>query len=190
LFADFSREVDDALTFLQTGVEDLLANVRRSIEENFGMVFRGNTTIPPLEIGSEPYWVSAFGNMRLVPAASSFVRYFVPRSWRDAWLQARLLAETKELILQNAENLRWSLLKAFDDNFRRASADLQRHVADSLQNMRQLATSTFELRNSQEASVDADIKRLRILRRELSDLGEILAGSDLEHLQGFARQAP
>jgi Dynamin family len=180
LFRGFSCEIDEALSFLQVSIDDLLTNVRRSAEDFFDVAFQGSTMAPPLEIRSEPYWVSAYVNTRLMPDLSSFVRYIVPRSWRGAWLRARLLGETRELVLQNAEHLRWSLLRAFDENFLRASADLQRRIDDAAGRMRQLVTTTFEQRNSQQSGIEPDVERLKKLKCELDALNKVLGQSNFD----------
>jgi GTP-binding protein EngB required for normal cell division len=176
LFAAFSAELDEALSFLQAGIDSLLASVRRSAEDLFGMEFHRSAANPPLEIRSEPYWVSAIVNLRLMPNASSLARYLVPTSWRNAWLQARLLRDTKELVLQNAENLRWSLVRTFDEIFLRASTDLQCRVEDVAGSLRHVVTSTLEQRSSQQTSVESDVERLKKLKFELNGFCRVLGG--------------
>jgi hypothetical protein len=96
-------------------------------------------------------------------------------------LRARLIRQADELILRNAENLRWAILRGIDETFRRASAQFEERLDDAITTTRGVIQEALARRRDKSFAVDPDLDRLFRANNLLANLQEELVGEENNH---------
>ena len=115
LSTSFVAIVDSALLDHQKRIGSLIDQVRKTAGELFDAPFRSGFEPASFSLGEDPYWVTEKIQTTLFPDASGLVDRMLPLQIRFRRRRARILLQIDELILRNAENLRWALLRGIDE---------------------------------------------------------------------------
>jgi GTP-binding protein EngB required for normal cell division len=170
----FTRDVADVTTILQDRLETLISAVRRNTEEIFAITLHANGAPMPFKLRVEPYWITQRDEAKLIPDPFRLFHYVLPATARRRLMEVRITSDIGEIVLQNAENLRWSILRSLDDTFREASVDFQHRVEQIVVTLQKILTSTIERRRNRTESVNPEIVRLRALANTLAVVREAI----------------
>jgi GTP-binding protein EngB required for normal cell division len=128
--AEFARQTNDLLARYRRTIETAVDEIRRTAAELFDVPWKlGDTTIS-FALRQEPYWSTERLNIRLIPDLAPFVDSLLPRALARQRRRARLMAQTGDLILRNAENLRWAILRGIEETFRNAGVELDQRLSE------------------------------------------------------------
>lgn len=172
----FTGTADSLLSNHQRRIDGLIDTVRRTASEIFDVPFRQHLESGSFEFGEEPYWVTGKKiETGLIPDASGLIDRFLTKGLRAHRLRSRLIARANELIIRNAENLRWAVLRGIDETFRRAGRTFEERLDDAIATTRGVIHQALTRRRDQAVAIDSDLKRLNCAKRKLSKLQEELA---------------
>lgn len=160
LWADFTATVNSVLSAHQRRIDELVDKVRRTAAELFDMPIRQAVEPEPFVIGEEPYWVTENCDATLLPDLSRFFDRFLSIGLRARRLRKRMIRQTNELIIRNAENLRWAVLRGIDETFMKAALRLEERLEETLGATQRAIQETLALRQDKSFRNDPDLKRL------------------------------
>jgi GTP-binding protein EngB required for normal cell division len=129
----FAKTVDSVLSAHQARIDAMIASVRRTAAEIFDIPLRQHFEQASFEFGEEPYWVTENVAASLIPDSSRLIDQFLTKSQRMRRARARVIQATNELLVRNAENLRWAVLRGIEETFRRASAQFEERLDDAIE---------------------------------------------------------
>ena len=66
--------------------------------------------------GKSPYWITENIKATLVPDPSLLINLFLPKGVRMKRLRKRIIKDMQELVMANAENLRWAIIRGMDES--------------------------------------------------------------------------
>jgi hypothetical protein len=156
----FSDKTNAAVSSHQRRLDALTDTVQRTASEIFEVPFKQHLETELFGLGEEPYWVTEEIKTTLVPDPSGLIDCLVPTKVRANRLRARLIRQAKELVLRNAENLRWAILRGIDETFRRASGTLEKRLDDAILATRGVIQEVLVRRRDSSFNVGADLFRL------------------------------
>lgn len=110
----------------------MIDKVRQTASEIFDVPFQQHLESNSFEFGEEPYWVTGNIETGLIPDPSRLIDRFLTKGLRARHLRSRLIVWANELIVRNAENLRWAILRGIDETFRRAGLAFEDRLDDAI----------------------------------------------------------
>lgn len=182
----FAGAADSVLSAHQRRIDGLIDTVRQTAAKMFDVPFRQRLESHSFEFGEEPYWVTGNIETGLIPDPSQLIDRFLTKGLRARRLRSRLIAWANELIVRNAENLRWAILRGIDETFRRAGAAFEQRFDDAIATTRDVIRQALIRRRDQAVAVESDLKRLNGAKRTLAKFQEELAAE----ADYFARSDP
>jgi len=175
----FAGAVDSVLSMHQRQIDGLVDSVRQIAAEIFDVPFRQRFESDSFELGEEPYWVTGSIETGLMPDPSRLVDRFLTKGLRARCRRARLVGQANELIIRNAENLRWAILRGIDETFRRAGQTFEERLDDAIAATRGVIHQALARRRDQLVAVDYDLNRLNCAKHKLAKLqGELAEETD------------
>jgi len=166
----FSRRADDMLANRRCRLDELVDKVRRAAANVFHVTFAPEPEPEAFRLVQEPYWVTERIASTLIPTLNPVIGRLLPGPIRRNRLRARILADSNELIVRNAESLRWAILRGLDETFRSAASQLDGRVGDAIAATKGVIQDALERRRNQTFVVQAALERLECARQELSSV--------------------
>ncbi len=156
----FSRQVGDVLANHQRRVDALVDQVRGTAAEMFDVMFASEAEPEAFRLAQEPYWVTERINSMIIPDFSRLIDRFLPTGLRRRRRRGRIIEETNELILRNAESLRWAILRGLDESFRAAAAQLEARLDDAITATNGVIEDALARRYDRSFATEAALDRL------------------------------
>jgi hypothetical protein len=163
----FSRRADDALANRRHRLDELIDEVRQAAANVFRVTFAPEPEPEAFRLTREPYWVTERIASTLIPNLSPVIDRLLPKPARRNRLRTRIVAETNELIVRNAESLRWAILRGLDETFRSASSQLDGRLGEAIAATKGVIQDALERRRSQSFLVQSALERLECAKQEL-----------------------
>lgn len=160
LVGALSDKTNGAVSAHQRRLDILIDAVQRAAAEVFEVPFRQDLDTVSFDLGEEPYWVTEEIKTTLIPDPGRLIDHLLPRRVRASRLRVRLVRQMKELVLRNAENLRWAILRGMDETFRQASAKLEERLDDAIMATRSVIQESLVRRRDSSFNVEPDLIRL------------------------------
>jgi hypothetical protein len=160
LVNEFSRRTNSALASHARQVDADVNAVRQATAQLFQVPFSEFRELATFALRHEPYWVTTETRTSLVPDVGRWLDRLLPRQIRTRRTRARMLAKINDLIVRNAENLRWALLCGTDETFREAGADIQMRLDDAVAATRNVIHEGLARHSEASLAIDADLARL------------------------------
>jgi hypothetical protein len=181
--SSFAETVHSALAGHQRSITGLIDRVRRTAG-NFSTPFETGFEPGCFTLGEEPYWVTEKIEATLLPRPSGLIDRLVPDHLRTRRRRARILRRIDELIVRNAENLRWAIVRGIDETFRSASHKFDEQLENAITTTNGVVQEALARRRTQTFTVRGELDRLRKkddllfkLRKAFSD--ESCGGTDM-----------
>jgi predicted GTPase len=156
----FSRQAGEILSSHRQRVDALVDEVCRTAAEMFNVIFAPEREPETFRMAQEPYWVTERIDSTLVPDFSGLIDRFLPVALRRRRLGTRIIVETNELIVRNAENLRWAILRGLDETFRAAAAQLEEKLRDAITATKGVMEDTLMRRRDRSFATAAALNEL------------------------------
>lgn len=173
---EFSSRTNAVIAHYKKGIDDDVGEVRRTAAEIFQTPFGDFADVTPFTLDHEPYWVTQGTAASLLPDSEQWLEYLLPANLRSARTHARTRRQLKEVVIRNAENLRWALLRGTDEAFRAATANLQTRLEDALNGTRRVIDETLTRRGNATYAIEPELDRLAgaeellsVLRRQVDE---------------------
>jgi GTPase Era involved in 16S rRNA processing len=172
--SSFVAAINSTLNEHQRRIHLLIDEVRSTAGELFHTPFPAGFELPSFSLGEDPYWITETIETTLLPDGSALVDHIVPAPVRHRRRRARILRQVGELILRNAENLRWAILRGIDETFRKAGAAFEEHLDEAITATNGIVKQTLEKRTADSLAVDDDLEHLQMKSEILGELRERL----------------
>jgi len=176
LVRTFATDAGAALRVCQDRVNALVDRVRQTAAEIFDVPLGPDTEHEVFELGEDPYWVTESTSATLIPDPSRLIDRILPASLRRTRLCARMIQEADELIVRNGENLRWAILRGLDETFRKATAQFEERLDETIATTRDVIRDALARRKEQSFAVEPELEKLAEATASLASLGEELHG--------------
>jgi predicted GTPase len=171
----FTAAVDLALTRLIERIELQVDTVRKAAGDLFNIPLFAHISSPSLHIKVEPYWITERDNPAIIPDAARYLERVLPPSFRRRRLRARIFRDLNEIVVRNAENLRWSFHRALSEIFIKAEAELEKRIDSAVSTTQGAIEAAFKLRQDRLFTAEPEIDRLTQAMTSLRALGVSLA---------------
>lgn len=169
-FTSFASLIESTLTNHQRQIGALVADVRRTAGELFNTPFQTGFQPDSFTLGEDPYWVTEKIQTTLLPDVSSLVDRLLPGHICARRRRARILRQVNELILRNAENLRWAILRGINETFGKASLRFEEHLDNTITTTNGIVRDALERRRTSSSAVGDEMNRLQRKDSLLCDL--------------------
>lgn len=161
-------------------IDSLVEEVRRTAAQTFDVVLAPESEPEAFRLTHDPYWVTERVASTLIPDFTRFVDRFLPAGQRRRRRRRRIVDETRELIVRNAENLRWAVLRGLDDTFRAAGAHFEDRLNDAVMATRGVIEDALAQRRDRSFSAEPILDRLRRSAEALESSRAALRAVDLK----------
>ena len=172
----FAADAGAALRGCQDRVGELVDRVRRTAAEIFDLPLGPDSQHEAFELGEDPYWVTDSARATLIPNPSRLIDRLLPAAMRRPRLRARMVRQAEELIVRNAENLRWAILRGLDETFRKATAQFEERLDETIGATRGVIRDALARREDQSFALQPELDRLATATASLASLREVLQG--------------
>ncbi len=156
----FSKQVRTILGDRKQEIDKLVDEVRRTAAEMFDVEFASAGDTDAFRLREEPYWVTERIASTLIPDFSSLIDRFLPVSLRRRRRRSRVIEETNELIIRNAENLRWAILRGIDETFRVAVGQMEDRLVDAISATRGVIEDALSRRRDHSFANEGTLDKL------------------------------
>ncbi|HTV28192.1 MAG TPA: dynamin family protein [Xanthobacteraceae bacterium] len=174
----FSRQVDDILAGHWRTLEALTEEIRRTASRMFEVKLPAQAGPESFRLAQEPYWIDERIASSLIPDFSRLFDRLFPSTLRRSRRRARVLAETNELVVRNAESLRWAILRGIDETFRSALSQLDERFGETIAATEGVIHDALERRRDRAATARSVLERLDQSRRDVAAARQALVGSE------------
>ncbi len=178
LVSVFAADASAALLACQNRVDTLVDGVRRTAAEIFDVSVGPDAEHEPFELGEDPYWVTESTSATLIPNPSRLIDRVLPARLRRTRLRARMIRQADELIIRNAENLRWAILRGLDETFRKATTRFEERLDETIRATRDVIKDALARRKNQAFAVQPELERLAGATASLAGLREELQNAE------------
>jgi hypothetical protein len=177
LVSAFATNASTVLSIHQRRIDALVEAVQGTAGEIFDVAFIPQGEHEPFHLEQEPYWVTENVTSTLIPESSRLVDRLLPAPFHWVRLRTRVTRQADELILRNAENLRWAILRSLDEIFRRTAARFEQRLDDAVTATRGVIESALARRRDQSFTAQPEIDRLDRAAASLAAARAELAGA-------------
>ena len=92
-----------------------------------------------------------------------------------------MVRQAEELVIRNAENLRWAIWRGLDDTFRKATAQFEERLDETIATTRDVIKDALARRQDRSFAVQPELDRLAAAATSLASLREELRGGWSAH---------
>jgi GTP-binding protein EngB required for normal cell division len=173
----FADEAGKALASHQNRLHELLDSIRHAAANAFDLSFPAEQPDQPFELGEDPYWVTDAAGATL-PDTGRLLDRFVPKRLRRLRLQFRLLRQTDDLIVRNAENLRWAILRGIFETIGTAADSIEERLGDAVSTTKGVIDDVLARRRVRSIESEAQVSALREVLKVLGAICEEIRDSE------------
>jgi hypothetical protein len=172
--ATFVKEVTKIIAMQQQRLDDLVDSVRAAAGELFKVTFGPQRERDLFELGDDPYWVTGKIDITLLPNLGRIIDHVVPQAVGRSRLRRRMMKQVDDLVVRNAENLRWAVLQGIEQTMRQAVGRLDERLDQAISAIKAIIEEALARRQSQSIVVGTEISRLQRLAGELVSISSEL----------------
>jgi predicted GTPase len=170
----FSKEANDALSSCQQRIDNLINSVRGTAAQLFEVAFPQAIEHDKFQLGEDPYWITETIGSGLIPEPGRLFERFLPSKLREVRLCRRMVKQAEQLVIRNAENLRWAILRGLDDTFRNATMKFEQCLDQAIAATKGVIDHAVARRRDQSHAAGPEIQRLNSAIVSLNALREEL----------------
>jgi GTPase Era involved in 16S rRNA processing len=174
----FSMLADGILSAYQRKVDSLVEEVRHTAAEMFDIPLATEGEPEAFRMDREPYWVTERVASTLIPDLDRMVDRLLPAAFRLHRRRARTVEQVNELIVRNAESLRWAVLRGLDESFRAAKDSLEGRLTDAVHTTLGVIEEVLTRRRDETLATEEELARLELSIKALATAQTALTTSD------------
>ena len=175
----FATDAGAALRSYQDRIQGLVDRVRQTAAQIFEVALGPDRERDEFQLGEDPYWITESIGGSLIPSPRRLVDRLLPAGLRRSRLRGRMVRQAEQLIIRNAENLRWAILRGLDETFRKAAAQFEERLDQTIKGTRDVIREALERRREQSFSVAPELDRLAAAAATLAALRQEFGGEQL-----------
>jgi GTP-binding protein EngB required for normal cell division len=172
----FADEASKSLAVHRQRFEALIGTVRQTAAEIFDVSFGPQQEGELFELGEEPYWVTETIKATLIPDPGRLIDRLVPLDVRRKRLRNRLIEQSSELVIRNAENLRWAILQGIEDLVRNTTSHLEERLDQAIDSIKLVIEDALKRRNDRSVEVGSELLELDRLASDLQTTHKTVVG--------------
>lgn len=176
LVSAFAADAGAVLRVCQDRVNAIVDRVRQTAAAVFDVPLGSAIEHEPFALGEDPYWVTETVGASLIPDPTRLLDRLLPTSLRRSRLRARMLRQAEELVIRNAENLRWAIWRGLDDTFRKATAQFEERLDETIATTHDVIEDALARRHDRSFAVQPELDRLAAAKESLISLRRELSG--------------
>lgn len=170
----FAEATSKALDSHESRLGRLLDSIREAAARSFDILLPASEPHQSFELGQDPYWVTDSIDMTLMPDAGRMLDRLVPLSVRRSRVRSRLEHRVDNLIVRNAENLRWAILRGIAETMEKATDAIEQQLSDAIAATKGVIDEALSQRAAHSHQSEAVISDLQRTVKVLSDICEEL----------------
>ncbi len=150
----------------------LIDSIRQAAAELFDIPYKQVQATQDFEIARRPYWVSHqwARSFRRIPRG--VVDKLLPAGIRRSQLTKRATEQVDELVMQNAENLRWAVFQNLDQSFIRFRSELEKRFEQTLAATEGAIETALRKRKEHSEIISSELTRLESALMVLTEIKE------------------
>jgi len=164
------KEIDAVLIPHQNRAEELVESVRKAAAQIFEVPYQPTVQSMTFDIVQKPYWIARQWSTSLSPIPEGFWDRFLPARVHRHRLQTRLTAQLEDLVISNAENLRWAMLRTVDETFRRFGSSLATRLEETIAATNGALNSATEKRALHEEQTASTVQSIEEAVQKLENV--------------------
>jgi hypothetical protein len=164
----FAADAGAILHRHQGRIEDLVDKVHRTAAEIFDITLARQTEHEAFLLGQDPYWVTEDSQLGLIPDLTRVTDMLLPQALRLARTRKRMMQKAGDLVVRNAENLRWAIVRGLDDLFRKATAQFEERLEEAMRTTRDVIAEALAQRHVQFFAAQPELDRITIATGSLA----------------------
>jgi GTP-binding protein EngB required for normal cell division len=172
----FAGDTTATLSAHQERIDSLVEKVQRTAAQIFDVEFPRHVEREAFKLGEDPYWVTERIPASLIPDVGGTIDRLLPIGMRRARVRARLMEQAHQLVIRNAENLRWAILRGLDETFRSATARLEECLDEAIAATRGVIRQALIRRHDRSFAIQPEIESLGSGERSAKELLRDIAG--------------
>jgi GTPase Era involved in 16S rRNA processing len=176
--AGYVRKAETLLAGHKGQIDVLVEDVRRTAAQTFEVALAAESEPETFRFAQDPYWVTERIASTLIPDLSRFFDNLLPANQRRRRRRLRIVEETRELIVRNAENLRWAIRRGLDDTFRAAVGSFEDKLNEAIMATRGVIEDAMAQRRNRSFSAEPVLDRLRRSAKALEVCREVFRAVD------------
>lgn len=173
----FATDTGAALTGCEDRINGLAAEVRQIAAKIFDLELGADAEHEPFELGEDPYWVTETVNSTLIPDPRPWLDRLLPAALRRRRRRIRMIEKAGKLVIRNAENLRWAIVRGLDETFRKAAARFEERLDRTIAATRDVIRDALLRRQDRSFAVQPELDRLGAATKSLASLRDELEGA-------------
>ena len=170
LVSMFARRAEGIAADYQLQIDALISDVRRTAADIFKVAYAFRDGTEGFRLNQEPYWLTERVQTGLLPDLSPFVDRFLPKIVRIRRERQRIIGQATELIIRNAENLRWAILRGLEETFRALAAHFDEMLQEAVRATKGVVDEALERRAQRSFENAPILESLQRYRDELRAL--------------------
>ena len=178
---NFSRRADDIVEDYHRQVESLINDVRSTAADMFRIAIVRQDGTERFRVDQEPYWVTGRVQTTLLPDLSPFIDRLLPNTARRRRQRQRIIDQTKELIIRNAENLRWAILRGLDETFRTMTVRFDEMLQEAIHTTKGVIDDAVARRSQESFESAPAVQLLKRYKGELAEVSSAFSTSPEKH---------
>jgi Dynamin family len=163
-------EIESTLVLHRDRVDDLVTSIRQNAADVFDIGIVPREPTEAIVISRDPYWITQNWEVKLVVLPEALMDRVLPTSIRQQRLRRRMAHTVSELVQRNVENLRWALLQAIDDSFRRFNMQVDERIDEVLEATNGAIKAALDLRRQKSNHSQVELERLYRTAARLREL--------------------
>jgi Dynamin family len=163
-------EIEAMLALHRDRVDELVTSIRQNAADLFDIGIVAREPTEAIVISRDPYWITQNWEVKLVVLPQALIERVLPRSIRQQRLRRQIAFTVSELVQRNVENLRWALLQAIDDSFRRFNMQADERIDEVLEATKGAIKMTLDLRRQESNRSQVELERLTCAGERLQEL--------------------
>jgi GTPase Era involved in 16S rRNA processing len=163
-------EIEAMLALHRGRVDELVASIRQNAADLFDIGIVAREPSEAIVISRDPYWITQNWEVKLVVLPKALIERVLPAGIRQQRVRRRIAYTVSELVQRNVENLRWALLQAIDDSFRRFNMQVDERIGEVLEATKGAIKAALDLRRQESNRSQAELERLQSAGKRLQAL--------------------
>lgn len=177
--AVFEEKMRQALKPHQQRTDALIEKIRQTAAEIFQIPYQAPESNDAFKVIEKPYWVTHKWSSSIKPISETFIDRFYSPEKRVQRILDRIMAQVKNLVVNNVENIRWPLFQSLDQTFLHFGSDLDDRLRDTLAATHGAMKATLACRRERQAEIGQKLPLFRETGKNLQAIRDRLMGNEL-----------
>jgi hypothetical protein len=174
---EVERRIQEVAQRHQGRVGALFVQIRQTAADLFEIPYDRQEGLELAAMDLKPHWLTRTWSNTLEPIPLSWTVRLLPRALRNRITRKRIDRQVDELVVQNAEDLRWTMLRNADRFFLRLRSAIDDELEVAIAGTQGAMQRAYAKRRERMDGVAADVAKLSSASASLRTIGESFSPS-------------